>query len=258
MKPETVASAFNSATLQAVVEELARELVSVEYRSGSSFIRTPLLYPSGGSVVVRVDEHSASSYFVSDMGFGYQEAEFMGASLTYARHARLIAENAGVRFDHHAFFVIQVGRDQLAGAVATIANCSLEATTVAAYKLAERKVADEADRLYQRLITIFEPAAVRRNEEVIGASHTSWPVATIVRSDRGRLTIFEPVTPHHASVASVATKFNDISLLDTPPNRVAVVRNKQEMGTYLAVISQTADVVTRDAPDKTIVRLAAA
>jgi hypothetical protein len=250
--------AHNKTHLRAVVDELMRELVSADHRPEASFIQTPLLYPSGATVVVRVDEH-ASEFFVSDMGLGYQEADMMGASLTYARHARHIADSAGVRFDEHAFFTLQVARDQLAGAVMTIANCSLEATTVAAYRLAERKTADEADLLYQWLITIFEPNSVVRNAEVVGASSTRWPVSSIVRGvGRRHATIFEPVTSHHASVAAVTTKFHDIARLDNPPNRVAVVRSKEEMGTYLSVVAQAADVITRDAPSQTLVKLAAA
>jgi hypothetical protein len=45
--------------------------------------------------------------------------------------------------------------------------------------------------------------------------------------------------------------------LDDPPNRVAVVENKEGMGTYLGVLAQAANVITRDAPDGTLQRLAA-
>jgi hypothetical protein len=119
----------------ATVENAARELVSVEFHNGSAFIRTPILYPSGSTVVVRVDDNG-KSYFVSDFGMGYQEADLMEASLIYGRHARTIAEMAGIRFDSEAFFVIEVSREQLAGAIATIANCSQEAVALAATSVA--------------------------------------------------------------------------------------------------------------------------
>src|SRR5579883_550486 len=111
----------HNATFAAIAEDVARQLVTVEHRPIGSFIKTPLLYPSGSTVVVRVYE-SASRYFVTDDGLGYQEAELLGASHIYARHARVIADNAGVRFDSQAFFVLEVPRDRLPGAVVSIAN----------------------------------------------------------------------------------------------------------------------------------------
>ena len=66
-----------------------------------SFIRTPLLYPSGSTVVVQVAQ-GEGRFFVSDFGLGYQESDLYGAGAFYVRHARPIAENAGVGFDNQA------------------------------------------------------------------------------------------------------------------------------------------------------------
>jgi hypothetical protein len=95
------------------------------------------MYPSGTTVVVRI-EQGENKFFVSDFGLGFQEAELMGADLLYARHAHPIAETNGVRFDNQAFFILEASRDQLPGAVVTIANCSHEATVRAADTLAEK------------------------------------------------------------------------------------------------------------------------
>jgi hypothetical protein len=57
------------------------------------------------------------------------------------RHARPIAEAAGVGFDNQTFFIMGARRDQLVGTVITIANCSQEA-----YALAEKTFEDNKAR----------------------------------------------------------------------------------------------------------------
>jgi hypothetical protein len=248
-----------------LIERVARQLIAIEYDKGGAFIRTPLLYPSGSTVVVRV-EQGDGRYFVSDWGLGYQESDMQGAALFYMRHARPIAEAAGVGFDNQAFFIMEASREQLPGAIVTIANCSQEATSQAAYALAEKTFEDSKERLYERLVRIFSKAAgpnvkvVSKNAKVIGHSSTEWQIATIVRLPGSRTqTIFEPVTKHHNSVAHASMKFHDIALLgNDAPARVAIVHNKQEFGTYLQVLSQSANVIEDAVSDSTIVRLAKA
>lgn len=239
---------------RAFIDRVATQLATVDHREGGSFVSTPLLYPSGSAVVVRI-EPTGTDYFVTDLGLGYREADMMGASLTYARHARQVAEQAGIGFDQHAFFVARASADDLLGCIIAVANCSLEAVTIAAMKLSERRVADEAEMLYERLTRVFTPSRVARNTEIRGASNTSWPVANLVRSGPSE-TIFEPVLNHRNSIASVVTKFHDIALIEHAPARVAVVRNKHDFGTLLGVLTQAGRVITRDVSDDTL-RLAA-
>jgi len=248
-----------------LIDKVAREIVATEHHLNGSFIRTPMLYPSGAIVVVRI-EQGEDRYFVSDWGLGYQETECYGAGAFYVRHARPIAEKAGVGFDNQAFFIMEASRDQLPGAVVTIANCSQEAAIRAADALAEKTFEDNKERLFERLVKVFAKTAgpttkvVTKNTKIIGHSSTEWPIATVVRLPGSPTqTIFEPVTKHHNSVAHATMKFHDIALLGKDaPGRVAVVHNKQEFGTYLQVLSQSASVIDEGAPDSTIVRLAKA
>jgi len=252
------ALATNDTAFSAMVENVMRELVAAEHRANESLISTPLLYPSGATVVVQV-RNEGRSYFVSDMGLGYQEADLMGAGLIYGRHARLIAENAGVGFDNQAFFVVQVSRDQLAGAVIAVANCSQSAAGLAALKLAERKAGDMADRLYDRLITVFRPELVDRHAEIVGASNIRYRVATLVRAEKSAVpTIFDSVTKHPTSVAFASQQFNDIARLEDAPRRVAVVQRRDEFGDYLGLLSQAASVVDIEATKETFRMLARA
>jgi hypothetical protein len=238
-----------------LIEHVASQLVSVELKTDGAFITMPLTYPSGSHAVVRVDVLAHDHHFVTDMGMGYLESEMMGVSLIYARHAAPIAEQVGIQFDHHAFALIDVPRDRLPGAVITVANASHQAVAVAAYKQAERKNAEDEERLYERLVKIFATERVNRDVSIVGASNTAWRVSNIVRLEH-KVTIFEPVSRHPNSITTATTKFHDLARLDDPPNRVAVVENKERMGTYLGVLAQAASVITRDAPDRTLQWLA--
>ena len=243
---------LNPDRFREVVEKVSRDIVSIQHREGGSFISTPLMYPSGGFVVVKVDP-SEGNYFVSDYGMGYEEAELLGGQSVYNRHARPIAEAAGVGFDNHSFFAIYVEEGRLPGAIATIANCSQEAVAVTARKMAERRQMAASDLLYQRLVEVYTQKLVSRDAEIIGASNTTWHISSVVREGK-RVAAFEAVTKHHTSVAAAHTKFSDLARLDKPPNRVSVVSSKQSMDTYLSLLSQTSSVIELKAPDPTIKR----
>jgi hypothetical protein len=214
------------------------------------------MYPSGSMAVVRVDVQGPDRHFVTDMGSGYLEAEMMGTSLIYARNAAPIAEHAGIRFDHHSFSIVGVSRDQLAGAIIVVANASHQAVALTAYKQSERKIAEDEERLYERLVKVFTQPRVSRHAAMVGASNTSWRVSNVVQLGN-KTTVFEPVSRHPNSITTATAKFHDFARLDHPPNRVAVVESKEALGTYLGVLAQAANVITRDVPDKTLERLAA-
>lgn len=242
-----------------LIDSIAREIVATDHRVGGSFIRTPLMYPSGSTVVVRIEQGGDDRFFVSDVGYGFQEAELMGAGLMYSKPAHAIAMDAGVMFDNQAFFVLEAGRDQLAGAVVTIANCSQHAAMRAADALAEKTFEDRKVRLYERLIKVFEPKIVGKNVDIVGASNAKWQFATVVRLPGLRPTVFEPVTKHPNSVAHASMKFGDIALLkEHAPHRVAVVHDKKELGTLLTVLSRSANVIDDQESNERIMRIAKA
>ncbi len=189
------------------------------------------------------------------MGLGFQEAEMMGAGKIYRRQAKRIAEQEVVEFDGYAMFQVEVSADQLAGAITVIGNCSAEAANLTAFKLAEEVAADTVEQLYDKLVHVFTAQRVARNAEIKGASSTLWHISNLVL-DGDRSTIFEPVSKHHTSVYSTATKFQDLSRLDFSPNRVAVVKKKSEMKTYLNILAQAGNVIEIAASDNIYERLA--
>jgi hypothetical protein len=136
----------DSDAFKKAIDDVAKQLVTAEHRNGMSFIKVPLVYPSGASVVVRISD-AYPDFFVSDFGSGHEEAEMMGGSSIYVRHAPTVAKSAGISFDSHSFFVMKASRDQLPGVIVTVANCALESVIATAFKLAEKKNEDDKEFL---------------------------------------------------------------------------------------------------------------
>jgi hypothetical protein len=237
-----------------VVDAVAKEIVTTEHFGSASLIKVPLMYPSGATAVVQITQ-AQDRFFVTDMGMGHQEAEMIGASTLYNNSAKPLAEHFGIRFDNQAFFVAEANRNQLASAVTIVANCSTEAASMSALKAAERRFEEDSDVLYHRLIKVFPKSEVARDVEFVGSSTHKWPVSAMVKHG-ANIALFEPVNKHHTSVVNAAVKFNDIARLENPPQRIAVVKQKSELGNYLNVLSQSADVVEYKVSDETILKLA--
>jgi len=241
-------------TFRLTVDKVARALSEVRHDADASYISLPILYPSGAMVVVRLERHQADHFLVSDAGFGFAEADAMGAGRLFTHSAPAVAARSGIHLDHHAF-VVAVRQDRLPGAISVIAACSQEAVQLAAFRLDEKKRTDAADRLCERLFRLFTPANVTRGAEMRGASNTPWTVTALVQIDHHRA-VYEPISEHAASVASAMTKFVDLNHLESPPARIAVVRSKAALDTKLALIATAAHVVEEDVSDQTLERLA--
>jgi hypothetical protein len=243
-----------SKAFQDVVDGVARTLADVRHVHDASFISLPVMDPSGSLAIIRIEPHHDGRFLVSDMGLGFEEADIMGAGRLFTHSASGVAVRAGVHFDRHTFS-IGVRKEQLVDAVSVIAACSQEAVQAATFRLDEKKRADTADRLCERLYRLFTPANVERGATVTGASNTPWTVTALVRADKHKA-IYEPVSEHANSVASALAKFVDLNQLEHPPARIAVVRKKEALGTKLALISTVANVVEEDVSDQVLERLA--
>jgi hypothetical protein len=244
-----------TAAFREVVDSVSRALADARHEHDASYISLPVLYPSGSMAVVRIEPHQDGRFLITDMGLGFQEADLLGGAKVFGHAASAIAAHAGVKMDRHAFLLTDVRREQLVGAVSIIAACSQEAVQLTAFKLEERKRADAADRLHERLTRLFTPAKVARDAEILGASNTPWHVSTLVTTD-GHKAVYEPVSDHHNSIAAALTKFVDLAQLEQSPARIAVVRNKQALGTRLSLIATAANVVEEAVSDQTLERLA--
>lgn len=243
----------DSDRFQEVVRTAAAQLVSHEVIEGAHYITTPLMYASGGYVVVRV-EQTSGDYFVSDFGAGREEAQLINGERIYAHVAKEIAAANGIGFDSYSFFVVQVSSDRLPGAIAAVANASQEAVNITALRVSETKHRDDNAVLYERLASVFGRNSVARDASVIGASNTEWHVTSLVSTGRKHVA-FEAVSKHPNSVVHAAAKFSDIARMDLAPGRVAVVANKKALGTYLGVLSHNASVIERAAESRVYQRV---
>ena len=77
----------DSESFKKAVDDVTRQLVSAEHRNGMSFVKVPLVYPSGASVVVRVSD-SYPDFFVSDFG-------------SIADHFKLELEASGIAYEEN-------------------------------------------------------------------------------------------------------------------------------------------------------------
>lgn len=252
-KKRMVLATRDSEKFQGVVRAAAAQLVSHEFISGANYVTTPLMYASGGYVVIRV-EQASDDFFVSDFGAGFEEAQLINGEQIYRNVAKSVAESNGVGFDSYAFFILKVTADQLPGAIATVANSSQEAVNITSMKVSERKHRDDNSVLFDRLATVFGRRSIAKDAHIVGASNTEWHVSSLVTVN-SRQVAFEAVSKHPNSVVHAAAKFSDIARINKAPGRVAVVVNKKSLGTYLGVLSHNANVVERRSEDRVFHRL---
>jgi hypothetical protein len=241
---------MNTAThnLKTVAEAVARALVETNVKGGSAFISTPLLYPSGSHAVIRMDG-TGDRWFVSDDGYGYLEADMMGGSATFRRIAKPLADRAGVKFDERCFFVLEVDRDALPGAVITISNVSKQAVERTAFAVEERRIAISRDVFEQRLTAAFGARAVTHHVTFIGASGKDWDVDVGITSDGKIRRLFEFVTPRSASIAAAVMKFTDIRAAVGAPKTAAVLSDRAHTEAPLVALLSRVAGAAIDAAD---------
>lgn len=238
-----------------IAEQIARGLSKASMLDGRAFIRTPVLFPSGSTVVVIVHEEGGGRYRVSDLAQGFEEADTLGIAVAYGNQATEIATRSGIVFDGQTFIVTELEQDQLVGAVMAVANAASRTLERAMVRSESRRHDAAVERLVVRLRHVFPKADVARDVELRGVSTHAWRVDTLVRMGHDRAA-FDVVTPHPASIAFATTKFHDIARLEDAPTRVAVVHRKAALGDLLAVVSQAARVIEDDASDSAFNRAA--
>lgn len=240
--------------LSETVESVMRQLVGVDHGDRRCVVSTPLAFPSGTLVAVRVT-NGGPGYSVSDMATGFEEAKVSRAVKAFNRLAPGVAAEAGVGFDGRTFSVRDVSRHQLAGAIIAVANCAQSVAILISHKQAALDKHDLEERLFERLERIFgkvEPRPIIR-----GDSGMEWEIDAAVETDGG-LALFEAVTPVRQSIYATVTKFHDIARLPRPPVRLAAVPKREELGSMLGVLAQASTVIEDATPDTTVVQFSRA
>lgn len=250
-------AAVNSSVLGKIAQEVASSLATATASTTSSFIATPLVYPSGTSVVVRLDG-SGIRFFVSDYGMGFQEAMMMNASHSYTMIAHGLIRDTGISFDHRSFFVAEAARDELAGVVSAVANCSQRAVIETALIHEARKLDVDRNLLIERLQAAFGQKRVEKDVEIRGASTIKWDVTARVATSDSVVMLFDYAKPHKNSVSNTVAKFHDIARLSVPPRRIVTIRDTVLMDCFVGLLSQSAHVIELAAtPDEALRALAA-
>jgi hypothetical protein len=238
-----------------VSEAVTNSLVTQANFAGSTIITVPLLYPSGSHACVQIALHG-DRFFVSDLGYGYQESQLIGAEGIFTKNATLIGQKYGVKFDNQSFFVAESSESMLASVVTIVSNCSVECASVAALKASEIRPKVEIEQLQAKLDRIFGANSVEKNSDFIGSSSHKWPVAAKVTNGQQKI-LFDFVTPFHVSVVSTSAKFHDIARLDFAPRRISIVKNVEKMKDYIGILSQSSNVFELDSEPEVFIKQAA-
>lgn len=251
-----MSGAATQINIREVAEAVACGLSKATVIGERAYIRTPVLLPSGSTVVISVEGEGGGTWRVSDLSQGQEEADLLDLGTIYRGQAKEVSAQSGVLFNGHAFILSRLAEAKLIAAVMAVANATSRTLERTIQRAEQRSRATSVEKLVGRLKKIFPPDSVRSEADIKGASSHSWRVDAFVNTETGTA-VFDIVTPHQTSIAFATTKFHDLARLDKPPVRVAVVHNKQALGDMLKVVSQAARVIEDDAADRTYLRAAA-
>lgn len=233
---------------EVAVARAVEQLVSVRHDASGSFVSTPSMYPSGGSVVVWI-RREQPHFFVSDFGFGFRECAIMGADRRqFMNRATPVAEASGIGVSNDGAFEVLVSEGQLEGAIKTIAACSQEVAIRFAHRIFQRQRTDAGTVVFRKLERLYGERAVSRDYDFLGASQSHWRIDVVVKQSE-RVALFDTVTPWAQSVAFTLAKFGDIRLLPDAPSRTAVLAARSGYGSWLTALAQNASIIQASAED---------
>lgn len=230
--------------LSVVADDIARSLAFAQDQGGQQQIVTPLLYPGGGCVVLRLEE-SPDGYFISDYGSARREADLMGGGRLFARIAREQAARHGVNFDSDLIFDIQVPREAVVTAAIAVANASKAAVDETAETLSEKKAADQRERLWRILGVAFPGYQVQEDASFTGRSET-WKFDAIIMMDKPAL--FQTVSPTANSVHAAVSRFLDVRDSDANATIRVSVPTAIKATPHIALLARTSQIVGIDQP----------
>lgn len=238
------------------VREALSRIAAVRGLDGRLVVDVPVMYPSGATVVVEL-ERNADRYWVSDMGHGRIETEFVAAQEYFATAARRVASEYSVEFDGNAIFALWVPSARLEAAIICVANASNRACSDAIRAASEAKGRRENDRIFERIEKVFGPKQVNRSIDLAGR-HAHWEAHNVVIFPDRRRAVFEAMTSHPNSVSSRFLMFSDIKSADEDISLNAVVRDLSSVDEKAQIIGNVANIVAFDATDEELKRFAKA
>lgn len=241
---------------RATLDRIASELVRVRETKGGGLITTPVLFPSGAHVTVKV-VLSGSTCLITDDGAAYAEADMMGALTIFRRAASVVADEAGISFNSFEIFEARARPENAVGLIAIIADAARRSVAITAERLAKRLEADMRVSIVDRLIDVFGVKNVVPEAPISGASTHSWQVDALVRTEDRELAV-EVITPHPNSVSAGYVKLDDIRRLEHGPRTIAALSSKPAFRSdQLLILNRTAKLIDLKASSVDLRRLAA-
>ena len=207
-----------------VANEVACGLAHASTEGSDVLIRTPVTFPSGRMIGVKLLGGPAT-FTITDDGSTMREAEMMGAIDICRREARKVAAEYDLRFNDWELFEIDAPLDRLVGAAVIVANAAALTMIRTADRFSERFDLRRREALSVRLERIFGQKNVSQNVEVMGAAKR-WHFDAQVALSSGRPGLFSVVTPAPVSVIFAYSKMDDVSWLDRAPFLGAVLEGK--------------------------------
>lgn len=238
-----------------LVDAIQGDLVSSRHWDDATFLRLPLIYPSGTAVTVKIGRHGNDSLTVSDGGFGYRELESFGGQRSFAKTADSVIAPWGVSRDKRCVFA-EVRPDEIVRGVSDVATASWQIVDRIYDRFREEDGESMDEYLTERLVEIFGEPRVISSIEMTGASSSTWEMSALVIID-GKKVAFQAVSHYPASIYRTNAAFDDLAALDLPPTLVAVVQSKQALGPKLGLLARQGYVIEAAQPDAVYRRAAA-
>lgn len=249
---------INENDTQAVdrVRKALTRIASVRGMDGRLVVDVPVMYPSGATAVVEV-ERNGEQFWVSDMGHGFVETEFVAAQDFYSNAARRAADDFGVQFDGGSIFALWVPEARLEAAIVCVANASNTACSEAIRSASEARGRKENERIFERIQAVFGPKIVAKTADILGR-HAHWEAHNVVVFPDRRKAVFESMSMHGNSVSSRFLMFSDIKAADETVSLNAVVKDIEQLDEKAQMVGDIANIVALSASDEELRQYAVA
>ncbi len=229
-------------------------LMTAQTDVNSTRVSVPVVYPSGAMSTVEVSLNG-DKCFVSDMGIGHTEALLSNAQDYYDTQAKRAAERFGIGYDGDSIFVLWAPVSRMEGAIASVANASVQAASLAIMKATEDRELRKNDELYDRIRSIFAASTVTRTADLTGRNAV-WSAHNVVALPSGRVAVFEFVRAHTNSISNKFMMFSDLALSGQNPSLNSVVRSIEAIGVKGGMLADVSNVIPLNSSNDDFLRYA--
>jgi hypothetical protein len=248
--------ADSSKAIEGRLKQAVARLMTVRVDGERARLTVPVLYPSGSGCAVEIMT-SGDKCFVSDLGFGHMEAEMQGADAYYGVCAKSASERFGVGFDGLSVFTTWASFDKIEGAIAGVANASVQAAATAIFRAVEEKDKQKNTELFERVKEIFGAPSVARSADLKGRDAV-WQAHNIVLLSDHRRAVFEFVSENTNSISSKFLMFSDLSKRKDEFSLNSVVRSVEKLGRKGAMLADVSNILSVSDPAAEFIRYAKA